>query len=67
MTPRADVSLKVACGLGEATLQEAVYGPILDALADHKVRTLGELELVVAGQASWKQLLQAVVLLTGTE
>ena len=42
--PRADVSLKVSGGLGEGTMQETVYNPILDALADHQPRTLGQLE-----------------------
>lgn len=41
---RADVSLKVTGSLGEANLQEAVYGPILDQLADHKPKSLGDLE-----------------------
>ncbi len=35
--PRADVGLKVTGSLGEATLQEAVYGPILDQLADRAI------------------------------
>lgn len=42
--PRADVSLKVTGSLGEANLQQAVYGPILDQLADHKPKSLGDLE-----------------------
>ena len=42
--PRADVSLKVTGSLGEANLQQAVYGPILDQLADHKTKSLGDLE-----------------------
>lgn len=42
--PRAEVSLKITGSLGEATLQEAVYGPILEQLADHKPKSLGELE-----------------------
>ena len=37
--PRADVNLKVTGSLGEATLQEAVYAPILDALASHQPLT----------------------------
>lgn len=45
--PRADVSLKVNGSLGEANLQDAVYGPILDQLADHKPKSLGELEKVL--------------------
>ena len=45
--PRADVSLKVTGSLGEATMQEAIYGPILDALADHQPKALGEIEQAV--------------------
>lgn len=68
--PRADVSLKVTGSLGEATLQEAVYAPILDLLADHKARSLAQLEqglkASAAGQAiSFAQLLQAVMVLCG--
>ncbi len=33
-TPRADVSLKINGALGEASMSEAVYNPILDAMAD---------------------------------
>lgn len=64
--PRADVSLKVNGSLGEATLQEAVYVPILDALADHKPKTLAQLEqaLKPAG-IQFSQLLQAVMVLSG--
>ncbi len=62
--PRADVSLKVTGSLGEATLQEAVYVPLLDQLADHKVKSLAQLEsaLIPAG-ISLAQLTQAVVVL----
>lgn len=42
--PRAEVSLKVTGSLGEASLQEAIYAPILDQLADHKPKSLGDLE-----------------------
>jgi SAM-dependent methyltransferase len=69
--PRADVSLKVTGSLGEATLQEAVYGPILDQLAHHKPKTIGQLEQALksteAGkEISWGQLLQAVMVLVST-
>ena len=64
--PRADVTLKVVGAIGEATLQEAVYNPILDALADHKPKTLGQLELLVKDQGVvFAQLMQAVMILTG--
>ncbi|MFN8848750.1 MAG: class I SAM-dependent methyltransferase, partial [Inhella sp.] len=69
--PRADVSLKVTGSLGEATLQEAVYGPILDQLSDHKPKTLAQLEQALkateAGQGiSFAQLLQAAMVLAAT-
>ncbi|MYM38685.1 class I SAM-dependent methyltransferase [Duganella qianjiadongensis] len=42
--PRSGISLKIATHQGEATMQEAVYGPLLDYLADYQVRTLGQIE-----------------------
>lgn len=63
---RTDVALKVTGGLGEATMQEAVYGTILDALADHQVKAVGEIEQAVAGKASFAQVLQVAMVLTGT-
>ena len=65
-TPRADVALKVTGAMGEATLQEAVYGPILDLLSDHKVRSIGDMAVVLKDkEMSFGQMLQAVMLLTG--
>jgi len=65
--PRADVSLKVNGALGEATMQEAVYKPILDALADHKPQTLAQLEQALKGQnIAFAQLAQAVMILAAT-
>jgi hypothetical protein len=63
---RPDVSLKVTGTLGEATMSETVYGPILDALADHKVRTIGQVEQVVKGaNVQFNQLFQAILVLSG--
>jgi len=69
--PRLEVSLKVAGSLGEATLQEAVYAPLLDQLADHKPQTLGHVEQALksseAGKVlSFAQVLQAVMVLSAT-
>lgn len=70
--PRADVSLKVTGSLGEATLQETVYGPILDVLADHKPKTVGEIERTLRGgteaarAVTFAQLVQAVTVLMGS-
>lgn len=64
--PRADVSMKVTGSLGEANLQEGVYAPVLDALADYKPKTLGQLEQAVKGASiSFTQVLQAAVILSG--
>lgn len=66
VVPRADVSLKVTGAIGEATLQEAVYKPILDALADHKPKTLGQLETQLKDAGiTFAQLTQAVMVLMG--
>ncbi|MFA7670454.1 MAG: class I SAM-dependent methyltransferase, partial [Burkholderiaceae bacterium] len=65
--PRADVSMKVTGSIGEGNLHEAVYGPILNALANHKPQSLAQLEQAVKGaNVSFPQLLQAVMILSGT-
>ena len=64
---RPDISLKVSGSLGEATMTEAIYKPILDFLADHKTRTFGQIEQ--AGQShgvTFAQVAQAAMLLCGT-
>ncbi len=66
-TPRDRVSLKVTGALGEATMAEAIYAPILDQLADHQPKTLGQLASALSAQGiRMPQLLEAVLLLTGT-
>lgn len=64
---RPEVSLKVNGALGEATLSEGIYKPILDLMADHQVRTLGQIEVVVKNEnVGYAQLIQAVVILCGS-
>jgi len=64
---RPDVSLKVTGSLGEATMNESVYVPILDLLADHKPRTLGGLEQSLKEkEVPFAQIIQAVMVLTGS-
>ncbi len=64
--PRSDVSLKINTPLGEATLTETVYGPILDVLADHKPHSLGDLETQLQSKGILlNQLVQAAMVLTG--
>lgn len=66
ITPRADVSLKVTGALGEANMTAAVYEPILDALIDHKPKTLGQIEQMVKEKGVvMTQIIQAVMVLAG--
>lgn len=65
-TCRADMSLKVTGALGEADMSEAVYAPILDLLADHKARALGQIEQAVKDKGiAFAQIIQAAMVLTG--
>lgn len=65
-THRPDVSLKVTGSLGEATMSEAVYTPILDVLADHKPKTLGQIEQALKDKGVlFAQIIQAAMVLVG--
>ncbi len=50
VTPRADIPLTVATYGGEAALNEPIFAPLLDLLADHAPKSLGELESALKGQ-----------------
>jgi SAM-dependent methyltransferase len=64
--PRSKVETKLAGPLGDVTLQEAVYQPVLDFLADHQHRTIAEIEAACAKQGvTPQQILQAVFILAG--
>jgi SAM-dependent methyltransferase len=63
---RPDVSLKVSGSLGEATLTESIYAPVLDLMSDFKVRTLAQMEQLVKDKGIKSgQLSQAVLVLCG--
>lgn len=63
---RQDVPLQVPCALGEASLNEAVYNPILDSLADHKPKTIDQIEMAVKDkEVVFAQVVQAIMLLVG--
>ena len=65
-TPAANVKFKVIGALGEANLHEDVYRPILDALADHRPRSLGELEATLAPHGTTLvRIVEAVMILAG--
>ena len=63
-TPRAAVPTAVRTVVGEALLDAASYGPILDALADHRVRTVREVVARIASRGlSVAHVLQASLML----
>ena len=64
-TPREDVPLKVTGSLGEAQLQDNIYSPVLDLMADHKPRTLSEIETALQGKVNLSQLVQVALVLSG--
>jgi hypothetical protein len=67
VSARQDVSLKINSTLGEISMTEGVYNPILDLLSDHKVRTLAQIEQAVKERGiAFGQIVQAVLVLTGT-
>jgi SAM-dependent methyltransferase len=67
VTQRPDVSLKVSGALGEASMSEQVYNPLLDALADHKPKTVGQLEQELKENGiSFAQLTESIMILSGS-
>lgn len=67
VVPRAEVGLKVCGTLGEMSMQEGFYGPILDALAGHEIRSLARIEQDVKGAGlGLTQIVQAMLLLCGS-
>lgn len=65
VTPRQEVELKAIGALGEAKLNEDVYKPVLDLLADHKPRTVGQIETALGSAMTRAQLWQVIAILTG--
>lgn len=64
-TPRADVPMKVNGARGEAQLNEAVYVPLLDVMANHQVQSVASLEAALTGKVGILQLMQALFVLSG--
>lgn len=63
-TPREDVPLKATGVLGEITMAEAVYQPILDVLADYTPKTVGQLEGGIK-TLNLAQIIKSVIILIG--
>lgn len=65
-SPRADISLKATGPQGEVTMKEEVYGPVLDFLADHQPRSLGEVEQAVASAGVTLSQISEVAMVMGS-
>lgn len=66
LAARSSIKMKVSGALGEADLSEAVYTPLLDFLADHKIRSLVEIEAALAPKGiNFAQVSQAIIILCG--
>lgn len=63
--PRGDVSLKATGSLGEADLHADVYGPVLDLMSDHRVRSFQQIEEALLGRLGFLQLVQVVMVMVG--
>lgn len=65
VVPRESVTMTVNGTLGEATLSETIYLPILDLMSDHKVRSVGEIAQALREHAMpLASLHQALMVLT---
>lgn len=65
-TPRSNITTKANGCLGEVTLNNNVYDPILDILQSHKVFTIGEIEKLLQDKSiPLAQLLQSIMMLAG--
>jgi hypothetical protein len=66
VSERENISLTISGSLGEASLSEAVYLPILDLMSDHKARSLQEITAKVQVKSiGFAQVVQATMVLVG--
>ena len=65
--PRVGIEPKISGSLGEATLQQAIYNPLFDMLADNKPKKIGQIAAEAKQQQiAFAQILQAIILLCGS-
>jgi hypothetical protein len=63
-TFRDDISLKITCPLGEAVLDDKIYGSVLDLLSDYKPHTISDIfESVKNKGVQLPQIIEAVITL----
>jgi len=61
--PPSDVSVEAETRLGKFTVPKSVSDPILDALADHQPKTLGQIERAVSGQVTFADIVHIALTL----
>lgn len=62
---RSSIHLKISGALGEATLQESIYNPILDIFSDYRPHSIKELaNILKKNEIGLSQITQAVLVLT---
>jgi SAM-dependent methyltransferase len=65
-SPRSALSFTVQGALGSRDLAPAVYNPILDALDNHRPRTIGEIEQALSGtETKLPAIYEAIMVLAG--
>ncbi len=66
-SPRSGASFQIMGALGEGSLNEALYAPFFDFMADHQPHSFAEIQQQFEGTGlSKSQVKEAVVLLTGS-
>lgn len=66
VTPVDEISLKVSGSLGEANMNEGFYKPVIALFADHKIKTIGQVEQELKDkQIPFAQLMQIIMVLSG--
>ena len=66
VVPRSKVTLKVSGAIGEADMQERIYGPLLARLADHAPHSLAELgDALKEDGIDFGAVVQALLILVG--
>jgi len=64
--PRSELLPNINSRLGQISLRESIYKPLIEVLADHKVQTLAQIERALADQGLiLAQIIQAILILTG--
>ncbi|MEY4504139.1 MAG: hypothetical protein RL154_432 [Pseudomonadota bacterium] len=66
--PKSDISLKVSCPIGDATMSEAIYLPILDFLSDYKIKSIAQIEQYVSSKGiDYSKLIEVIIVLLGNK